>query len=75
MNSEVKHKEIYLVNKENIWSNSNFAVFSGESDSDPRGVSYTLQMSPSIKGAPRLVLEEDTLLMWHMALKMTCGPC
>ena len=37
MNSEVKHKEIYLVNKENIWSNSNVAVFSGESDSESQG--------------------------------------
>lgn len=37
------------------------------------GVSDTHESS--MKGAPRLVVKEDTLLMWHIALKMTSEPC
>lgn len=75
MSSEVKHKAIYLVNKENIWSHSNIAVLSGESDSESQRCLLHITDESSIKGAPTLVLEEDTLLMWHIALKMTCEPC
>ena len=75
MNSEVKHKAIYLVNKEKIWSHSNVAVFSGESDSESQWCLLHITDESSLKGAPRLVLEEDTLLMWHIALKMTFEPC
>lgn len=74
MNSKVKHKAIYLVNKEKIWSHSNIAVFSGESDSESQWCLPHIIDESSIKGAPRLVMEEDTLLMLLIALKMTFEP-
>lgn len=74
MNSKVKHKAIYLVNKEKIWSHSNVTVFSGENDSESRWCLLHIRDESSIKGAPRPVVEEDTLLMWHIALKMTFEP-